>query len=251
MKPVIKQIKKTLESDTIALLWTGGWDSTFRLLQLLYIEKREVQPIYIIELEHRFPVYELMAMNEIRSVLKKKGGTEKLLRPTIYIDQIDIETDEGILKAWEKIKTKRHLGQQYVWLSSLCKQYELEGVELSIEKDSEDSSSESIACYLTESRMTPDIRTIFKYFSLPLINMTRKDMRNIIEMKNWSDIMDLTWFCHHPIYHPFKKGVPCGVCNPCRITVEEGLGHRIPFTFRKSGKYLKRIYNSSAMHFLR
>lgn len=31
------------------LLWTGGWDSTFRLLSLLLGEQREVQPYYIID----------------------------------------------------------------------------------------------------------------------------------------------------------------------------------------------------------
>ena len=37
------------------LLWTGGWDSTFRLLSLLLREQREVQPYYILDSLHFRP----------------------------------------------------------------------------------------------------------------------------------------------------------------------------------------------------
>ena len=30
------------------LLWTGGWDSTFRLLQRVLIDKQPIQPIYFV-----------------------------------------------------------------------------------------------------------------------------------------------------------------------------------------------------------
>ena len=33
----------------VKLLWTGGWDSTFRLLQLLLLYEKKVQPYYIID----------------------------------------------------------------------------------------------------------------------------------------------------------------------------------------------------------
>ena len=234
------------------LLWTGGYDSTFRLLQLLYIEEQEVQPIYIIELSYKSPIYELMAMNEIRSELHKKGVTKSQLKPTIYIDKSGVEIDDEISKAWTNIRERRHIGRQYIWLASLCKQHNLDGVELSIERrDNEEKISESTAYFLNECRITSDEKTIFKYFSLPLQQLTKKRMQKIAEKENWLDIMELTWFCHHPIYHPFKKGVPCGICNPCRIAVEEGFGHRIPFLLRYSGKYLKKIYNSSLINLMK
>ena len=251
MEPIDKQIKYSSETEVTSLLWTGGYDSTFRLLQLLCIEKKKVQPIYIIELSYKSPVHELMAMNEIRNMLECKGISKDQLRPTIYIDKIGIEINNEILKAWTNIKKRRHLGRQYIWIASLCKQYNLYDVELSIEKDSENASSESIACDLTGNRIAPDIKTIFKYFSLPLVDTTRQDMQGVIEKENWLHIMEQTWFCHHPMYHPFKKGIPCGICNPCRVTIEEGYGHRVPLLLRYSGKYLKKIYNSSLMSFIR
>lgn len=33
------------------IFMTGGWDSIFRLLQLLLIDKRAVQPVYILDPE--------------------------------------------------------------------------------------------------------------------------------------------------------------------------------------------------------
>ena len=47
-----------------------------------------------------------------------------------------------------------------------------------------------------------------------------------------------TWFCHNPI-----RGKPCGYCNSCMYTIEEGLYERfgilalIRFSLRKIGVY--------------
>lgn len=249
MKTISEQLKHSEESETMHLLWTGGWDSTFRLLQLLLMEKRKVQPIYVIDVSNRSPVQELISMNEIRNKLNRKGVHTDQLKPTIYIDRSAIKIDDKISEAWRIINDRRHIGSQYIWLASLCKQFNLENIELSVQKRaSKERSSESLAYNLEESRITPEEIKIFKYFSLPLIDVTKIEMQSVVKRENWSDIMESTWFCHHPVYHPFKKGVPCGVCNPCRTAIEEGFGHKIPFILRFSGKYLKKAYNSSIMN---
>jgi hypothetical protein len=46
--------------------------------------------------------------------------------------------------------------------------------------------------------------------------------------------MELTWFCHRPI-----RGEPCGVCNPCIYTIQEGLGVRVPASGRR--RYRMRV----------
>ncbi|SMO41477.1 hypothetical protein [Fodinibius sediminis] len=236
--------------NTTLLLWTGGYDSTFRLLQLLFLEKREVQPLYVLDLSHRSPIHELQAMNEIRGELTRGGMVGELLKQTIYIDISEIQIDHEISNAWRRLRKERHVGRQYVWFASLCKQYGLREVELSIEADNEDSVSESIVDCLDTNSMAPDVKTIFQYFTLPIIDLTRQEMQKIAEREDWLDLLDLTWFCHHPIYHPFKKGIPCGVCNPCRIAIEEGAGHRIPWLLRFGGKYLKKIYHSPVVNLL-
>jgi len=245
-----RQNSITINNNTAKLLWTGGWDSTFRLLQLLLEDKKPVQPIYIISRFRKSSDHELKVMENIRELLTERG-VQNLLRPTAYFYGHEIKIDNDILKAWEKINTKRHLGDQYLWLASFCKHYRLEKLELSIQaRDIKDGISETLAYNLQESRITPDYKAVFKYFSLPILNLTKREMREIAQEKDWMDIMELTWFCHHPIYHPTKGRVACGICNPCRIAVSEGFGHKIPLVLRHSGKYLKKIYNSSLMsHF--
>jgi hypothetical protein len=59
-------------------------------------------------------------------------------------------------------------------------------------------------------------------------------MREEAMRQNFADLMQLTWFCHRP-----RKGQPCGTCNPCIYTIEEGLGDRIPFANR--ARYYVRV----------
>ena len=39
------KISENFEDATVYLFWTGGYDSTYRLCELLLIEKKKVQPI--------------------------------------------------------------------------------------------------------------------------------------------------------------------------------------------------------------
>jgi len=54
------------DEGEVNLLWTGGWDSTFRLLYLVFVEKRRVQPYYIVDTERRSTLNELKTMHLIR-----------------------------------------------------------------------------------------------------------------------------------------------------------------------------------------
>ena len=54
------------ESKPINLLWTSGWDSTFRLLQLVVEQKVSVQPIYIIDTGRASTLTEIKSMDIIK-----------------------------------------------------------------------------------------------------------------------------------------------------------------------------------------
>jgi hypothetical protein len=56
-----------------------------------------------------------------------------------------------------------------------------------------------------------------------LFEVTKLDMAREADDRGWRPFMDMTWFCHSPI-----RGKPCGICNPCLYTIEEGLGDRLP-----------------------
>ena len=70
--------------------------------------------------------------------------------------------------------------------------------------------------------------TIFGAFSFPLFETTKLDMARVAGQRGWDAIMHMTWFCHRP----GRDQQPCGHCNPCLYTIEEGLGWRIPLAHR-------------------
>ena len=55
--------------SAVPLLWTGGWDSTYRLLYLLLVDGTAVQPIYLVEYQRKSALHEVASMARIRERL--------------------------------------------------------------------------------------------------------------------------------------------------------------------------------------
>jgi len=222
-----------LDADESAtrLLWTGGWDSTFRLLQLLMVERRSVQPYYVIDRAQFRPAVpaERHAMDLIRewvTCLYPEAGAG--LRPTIECPYHDIAANPQITGFYEQSLKFGFIGGQYEWLARFCAQHGIDDMELAIHRD--DKARELIEDLIDDSRTRLDPRfagdgryELFKYFRFPLFDRTKLEMRDEACRAGFEDIMAYTWFCHRPI-----DGEPCGVCNPCIYTIEEGLAERIP-----------------------
>ena len=75
------------------MLWTGGWDSAFRLLDLVVRQRRRVQPYYIlddIKLRPSVPA-ERQAMERIRARLAERyPDAASFIAPTIECALHDI-----------------------------------------------------------------------------------------------------------------------------------------------------------------
>ncbi|HYD83353.1 MAG TPA: hypothetical protein VEA63_04860, partial [Opitutus sp.] len=56
---------------TVDLLWTGGWDSTYRLLDLVLRKSRTVAPHYVVDPDRSGTIQELRAMRAIRQEAAK------------------------------------------------------------------------------------------------------------------------------------------------------------------------------------
>lgn len=241
----------TIENST-NLLWTGGWDSTFRLLQLLLEEKKSVQPYYLASGIRRSTDIEIETMVQIKEYLfKEYPGTQHLLSPIECIDVDDIEPNRDISESYNKIKQKNYIGDQYVLLARFGKQFKLNHLELCIHLD--DKAHDILEPFVTkiksgdpgiyhiEKNRTPEpIYHLFSNFTFPIFNYSKVTMADIAKDRNWLTMMNMTWFCHHPL----PGQIPCGICNPCRYTIEEGLGWRVPIFFRLTGSFLKKMYNS-------
>jgi hypothetical protein len=224
-------------NEPVNLLWTGGWDSTFRLLDLIMIQHKSVQPYYVISPVRKSSEMEIKTMDKIRQLLiKKYPQSETLLRPTVYINVEHIKTDESITQQYKRLSAAQHLGNQYDFLARFADESGIEALELSIHKD--DHAQKFLQAYvvkesgsdrywLQENPAYEDLK-LFQYFRFPILELTKLDMEAIAVKYNFLDLLDETVFCHTPL----KDGTPCGQCNPCRYTIAEGLKRRVPYLRR-------------------
>lgn len=228
--------------QTHTLLWTSGWDSTFRLLQIVLIKKETVQPIYIIDNCRKSLKNEVTAIdNIVHKIITKYPNSKELIKPIWYLEKEKIDINKEISTAFSELTSIRKIGSQYEWLAQFCYNYDLKNVEICIEKNLELSS---FAHYLKNNYLDVNpfdvetkkvyeaINTVFKYFHFPVIDLLKTDMLAITKENQWEEIMNLTWFCHKP-----NKNKPCGKCNPCKDVIKKGLGFRIPLKNRIIGYY--------------
>jgi hypothetical protein len=241
----MNQLKK---SDSVNLFWTGGWDSTFRLLQLILLEKREVRPFYIIDHLRKSTGIEVYTMGLIRELIQKHfPQSEKYLHPTFYYSLEHIEPDLKITGAWDRLNTHFHVGTQYDWLQRFCKQFELDFIDVALFKDANISTSPPFRqwynAFLTDDRfpesthqkeIIADLSVLFERFNFPLMSMIKTEMLEFAQQKKWMPVMKNTRFCHRPSVNI----EPCGICIPCRQVVDDGMGWRIS----TSGKINRLIY---------
>ena len=91
--------EKTLGVEPTKILWTGGWDSTFQLLQLVFIQNRSVIPFYLIDEPRQSTGMELFAMEKIRRNIRKiDQKIAKLIGPTQIHFVAEIAKQSSITK---------------------------------------------------------------------------------------------------------------------------------------------------------
>lgn len=241
---------------TTNILWTGGWDSTFRVLDLVLIKKQSIQPYYILDYRRTSTDMELKTMEKIKQMIYEIDPTAKrLIADTIKTDIKEIPKDNKISEDYQYLASKSHLGDQYDWLARYVKYNKVDNLELCIHRDdkAEGFISKDVrkvktdrdSYYILNDKPSLPEMLIFSYYRFPLLDMTKLDMEQISKKQGFKHIMEETWFC----YRPTRKGEPCGLCNPCKYTIEEGLGRRIPKVsfYRKTrhnvGKLKRKILN--------
>ena len=231
--------------STHNLLWTSGWDSTFRLLQIILIEKENVQPIYIIDKTRRSLKVELEGIKKIQEKIKElhPEAYERIL-PVWYVEE-DLTLNKEIEESSNYINLFVKLGSQYSWLAQFCHNHNLNNVEISNDKNLRNDSLTNFLMtnYIKADTNTKDqdkynkVGTIFKYFSFPVSTLSKRDMLVIAKKNKWENIMYLTWFCHKP-----RKNKACGKCTPCINVIKKRMGFRIPPVNRMKG-YIKIFFS--------
>lgn len=221
-------------SDTRDLLWTSGWDSTFRLLSALLLEGATVRPHYVVDPTRPSTEAEMKAMANIRSGLEARYPEAALrLLPTEYGHRDDVPAIPATERRFASLTARGQLGSQYEWLARYAASKGMVDLELSIHRDDKahhylDGNVQPIryrsttVYRLTDAAAKTDL-ALFERFTFPLFDVSKRDMRSLAIHNGFIDILELSWFCHTPL-----AGQPCGTCVPCNDAIKEGLGYRIP-----------------------
>lgn len=222
----------------INILWTGGLDSTCRIVELSRTPFI-IQPFYLIDSSRRSTQNEIAAMDAIRKLILDDKRTKSELLPTKYVEITDILPQPEISHSWRVLNQKYGLGIQYDWLARFASQQQLI-LEICLEKTTNGKATKTVngECrllsdhspdvseyYIDENNSSSDAKNIFGNLCFPisLWNMTKQEEVDEIKSLGLSEIVKKTWFCHHPVL-----GLPCGHCNPCRDVREAGMSWRIP-----------------------
>lgn len=238
--------------SAVDLFWTGGWDSTFRLLDLLLEKKISVKPHYIIDDRRASHDFEMDAMRAIRDhLIKKYPFVKKRLHPVKFSTRQQIIPNNKTGAAFNAIRELRHLGDQYLWLSEYCIQNNLNGVEIAIERSLIHDFNDDITHYLLEGyqngnahqkdlfrALKPHFDILFQPFSFPIRHLSKPDMLQIAQQRGWMNLLNRTWFC----FRPKNFNQPCGHCKPCLRAIQENFAWRIPIHRIYLGK-MKLIYS--------
>ena len=116
-------MNEATSGTTVNLLWTGGWDSTFRLLQLVLEHRRRVQPCYVIDTGRRSLGIELKTMDRLKRLLfRDHPHTRELILPTRYAHVADLKPDPEITEAFQAVHAATNVAVQAEWLALFCRE---------------------------------------------------------------------------------------------------------------------------------
>ena len=217
------------EEAQVNLFWTGGWDSTFRLLTLVLLQQKRVQPYYVVDTKRKSTLIELRTMSTIKEyITQRRPELTSLVKPTIIVSIHDIEPDAAVTAKLERLRKKAYLGKQYDWLVRFANQRGLKNVELcavaygNVYKYLQERVKQVNDGWKVQTAEDDDL-SVFSNLSFPLLFLSKSEMEQISIKNGFHDIMMKTWFCHQP-----WRGKPCGVCTTCSSTIKEGFARRLP-----------------------
>ena len=219
----------------IAIFWTGGWDSTYRVIELSH-HAVQVQPVYILDETRYSHERELDAIATMTKLLETRSETKAEFLPLRVIRVEDIPEDEEMSRAAERLRKEFGLGIQHDWTARVAKEYP--GIELCIEKALtgympirqcinkyvEGGLLETAHGYMIDGESaSEDVRLVLGGVTLPIFETTERQMLDAVKSLGCEDVMAHIWFCHRPI-----KGEPCGLCSPCHTKMDSDMEFLLP-----------------------
>jgi 7-cyano-7-deazaguanine synthase len=204
--------------------------------------------------------YELNAIRTISDLIRKRSSTRCTLKDVITMKVEDVEQDKAISDAYNAMRSIMPFGSQYDWLARFS--MGIDNLELNIHEGDKalkviSAFGKVIKAHNDEERdyfiLDPEVssaeaRRVFGNFHFPLLKYSKIAMKKEADENDFGEIMDKTWFCYFPV-----NGQPCGACNPCVYTFDEGMGYRFNkaairrYRSRKNREYLRRVATTTGL----
>jgi hypothetical protein len=228
-------------TPAINILWTGGWDSSYRVLHLAIVARVPVAPVYFRSPWRQTTKHELAAIRDILAALKKtRPEAAALIRPLRVFD-MDSNRDpaDPFLTDHDHLRRNVKIGSQYALIARELQKLDLDEVEMCIHLGPQPARPDELRSLFHQrlertrvhgvehwklsSSPTPDaVSRIFSRCRFPLYDVTKLQTRELARQHGFEPLLHHTWFCHHP-----RADQPCGVCTPCRQAVADGFGWRV------------------------
>ena len=231
------------EEPPVNILWTGGWDSSYRVLHLVLVEKKTVAPLYFKSPWRNSTPFELTAIEAILAELAAADPAARARILPLRVFPMDDNQDprDPFIADNQALQTIVPLGHQYAMIARELHRLDLTGVEMCIHVgDHPESGPIGKFVRLFRNRLEPvtthgltrhrligpadhdATARIFSRLLFPLHNVTKLQTRALARDHGFAPLLRHTWFCYHP-----RSGKPCGACVPCRQTIADGFGGRI------------------------
>ena len=226
LKIKIKKITKKVHY----VYWTGGYDSTYRICDLLINKKVTVQPVYLLynldnDSEDKYWVrknrsHEVSAMYKIRQkIYELFPYTKNLFLTTWIIDKEVVDSD--YTKKFDKVNSelfpRKRRVHQYEHLGRYAYQLK-EKIDLGFVGIHDKSKIvQFLNANLKKKNDNYELPTSHPlgYVNFPLFGITKENMLENAKKHNFDVILKMTWSC----WFPKVDGTPCGKCPMCRERV--------------------------------
>ena len=230
----------------VKILWTGGWDSSYRVCHLAIVEQKIVAPIYFKSPWRHTTPLELEAIDRLLAALQEQFPEARQRILPLQVFPMDREQDprDPFIVDHYALQSVTRIGPQYALLARELHRLDLHGVEMCIHVgDHPGKGPVGKFTLLFQNRLERHVEHGVEYYQLagpagldatarvfsrlrfPLHNVTKTQTRDLARLHGFERLLHLTWFCYHP-----RSGRPCGVCNPCLQAIADDFGWRIGFT---------------------
>ena len=195
------------------VFYSGGFDTTYYLLECLLVKKIKVQPRVVkvryidgVNLKRISQYQEEVSRNNFYSNFKKKYPNlqKNLLKEIVYVNQTTLNDDTLELGklAFKKNIFSREVNQ-LLYFHQVCKDNNFNSTVVGYQKD-DNLSNEGVEFLKNELG-----------FKIPMANITKKKMLDNAIKNGFDSFLYETWSCWNPL--PGNK--PCKKCELCKKTI--------------------------------